>query len=170
VSKAPFRSIGAILMALAMIGASASDPRERLADPAKEARARYIFKQLRCMMCQNESVDASTATQAADVRRTVRERIMLGDTDAQAMDYMEARFGEYILLKPPFSPGNLVLWLGPFAVVMIAGGAMVLALRRKPSSAAPLDAQEAQALEALLDENNAQIAPQIGRKKPASSS
>lgn len=159
-----------ILLALALIGAtSADDPSERMADPAQDARAHHLYTQLRCMICQNESVQDSHAMQAADVRRTVRERIAAGDTDQQVKDYLVARFTEYILLKPPFSPGNLVLWLGPFAVLLIAGAAMVLVLRSRSTPDAPLGEEEAAAVARLMaDENNAQIAPKIGLKKRAS--
>lgn len=162
------KRLALILVALAMIGAaSAGDPAERMADPAQNARAHNLYKQLRCLICQNESIEDSTAPLAADLRRTVRERIEAGDSDRQVLAYMEARFTEFVLLKPPFSPGNLVLWLGPFAVLVIAGGAMALAHRRKTDTEAPLAPDEAQALEILLSENNAQIAPKIGRKKHA---
>ncbi|MDB5440234.1 MAG: cytochrome C-type biosis protein CycL [Caulobacteraceae bacterium] len=170
------KRLAAVLLALTLIGAtSADDPAERMADPAQDARAHHLYTQLRCMICQNESVQDSHAPQAADVRRTVRERILAGDTDKQVLDYLHDRFSEYILLKPPFSPGNLALWLGPFAVLLIAGGGMVLALRGRSAPEAPLGEEEAAVLAGLLDENapaeiNAQIAPKIGRKKPASSS
>lgn len=166
------KRLATVLLALLLIGAtSADDPSERMADPAQDARARHLYSQLRCMICQNESVLDSHANQAADVRRTVRERILAGDSDQQIKDYLVARFTEYILLKPPFSVGNLVLWLGPFAVLVLAGGAMVLVLRSRSASDAPLDEDEAATLARLLDdENNDKIAPKIGLKKHASPS
>ena len=122
-----------IVAALACMGAAASDPAERLADPAKEARARALFTQIRCVVCQNQSIDESDADLARDLRVTVRQEIAQGWTDAQVRAFLVARYGEFILLKPRWSAGNAVLWLAPFLIVL-AGG-VVLLVRARPSAA-----------------------------------
>ena len=93
-----------------------------LKDPALEARAREIGQALRCVVCQNQSIDDSAAEVARDMRRAVRERLSAGDSDAQVFDFMVARYGDYVLLKPPFKLGTLLLWLGAPLVLLIAGG------------------------------------------------
>ncbi len=108
--------------------AAASDPSERLGDPAKEARARAIFRDVRCLVCQNESIDDSEAPLAADLRKLVREEVAQGLTDAQVKAFLQSRYGEFVLLKPPFSWGNAALWSAPFAVAAI--GLVLLILRR----------------------------------------
>ena len=113
-------------MALAAVFciAAASDPAERMPDPAQEARAKAIFAQVRCVVCQNESIDDSEADLARDLRRAVREQIAHGATDQQARAFLVDRYGEFVLLKPAFSLGNAALWLTPFAIVGI--GALIL--------------------------------------------
>ncbi|MDP3853361.1 cytochrome c-type biogenesis protein [Phenylobacterium sp.] len=106
----------AILAAVLSL-AAASDPAERLADPAQEARARAIFREVRCLVCQNESIDDSNAELAADLRRLVRDEVKAGRTDDQVRDHLTDRYGEYVLLKPAFSWGNAALWGAPFLVV-----------------------------------------------------
>ena len=101
----------AILMLLAL-PALAVEPSEMLKDPALEARARDIGRALRCVVCQNQSIDDSAAEVAHDMRRAVRERLSAGDSDDKVYAFMVARYGDYVLLKPPFKPGTLVLWLG----------------------------------------------------------
>ena len=125
-------------------------PGEMLTDPALEARARAISAELRCMVCQNQSIDDSDADLAHDLRVLVRERIMAGDTDQQAIDYIVARYGEFVLLKPKFSLQNALLWGTP-AVLLLAGGIFVLAgaraRRRQPFK---LSADEEAALSRIL--------------------
>jgi len=123
---------------LAIIGAvfclaAASDPAERLADPAQEARARDLFQEVRCLVCQNESIDDSNAELAADLRRLVREEVRAGRTDAQIRRYLVDRYGEFVLLKPAFSWGNAVLWGAPFLVVVL--GLTLLAFNFRNRSA-----------------------------------
>ena len=101
-----------LLLALAR-PAFAVEPRERLADPALEARARAISSELRCLVCQNESIDESGADLAHDIRMLVRERLTAGDTDAQAIQAVVNRYGAFVLLKPPVEPATYVLWYGP---------------------------------------------------------
>ena len=135
--------------------ALAVTPDEVLADPALEARARAISEQLRCLVCQNQSIDDSDADLAHDLRVLVRERIMAGDTDQQAIDYIVARYGEFVLLKPKFSLQNALLWGTP-AVLLLAGGIFVLAgaraRRRKPVK---LSADEEAALSRILKGDSA---------------
>jgi cytochrome c-type biogenesis protein CcmH len=120
-----------ILAAFALMGAAASDPAERLSDPAREARARALFQQIRCVVCQNQSIDESDADLARDLRVTVRQEIAQGQSDVAIRAFLVHRYGEFILLKPQWSLGNAALWLGPFLVLLIAGG--VLVLRARPS-------------------------------------
>jgi cytochrome c-type biogenesis protein CcmH len=122
-----------ILAAFALVGAAASDPAERLADPAREARARALFQQIRCVVCQNQSIDESDADLARDLRVTVRQEITQGQSDVAIRAFLVHRYGEFILLKPQWSLGNAALWLGPFLVLLIAGG--ILVLRARPSQA-----------------------------------
>lgn len=146
---------GALLTAsLLTSAAQAIRPDELLADPAQEARARAISKELRCVVCQNESIDDSNADIAHDLRVLVRQRIVAGDSDQQVRDYMVARYGNYVLLKPPVDPETYLLWFGPG--LLLLGGAIgaFLFIRRSRQSlaAAPLTETEAERLAALLDE------------------
>lgn len=120
--------IGWLFVALLSTGA-ASDPSERLADPALEARAKALFPQIRCMVCQNESIDDSEADLAADLRMIVREEVAAGKTDAQVRTFLVDRYGEYVMLRPAFSLTNGALWLTPFAIVGL--GLVGLFLRKK---------------------------------------
>jgi len=125
-------------------------PNEVLADPALEARARAISAELRCMVCQNQSIDDSDADLAHDLRVLVRERLMAGDTDSQVIDYVVARYGEFVLLKPRFSWRNALLWTAP-AILILAGGIFIFtAARRRHAATAALSAEEKTALDAIL--------------------
>ena len=109
----------------------AVEPSEVLKDPVLEARARDIGRQLRCVVCQNQSIDDSVAEVARDMRRAVRERLLAGDSDARVFDYMVARYGDYVLLKPPFKPGTWILWLGAPLVLLLGAGALLFAALRR---------------------------------------
>ena len=102
-----------------------------LADPRLEARARALSANLRCLVCQNQSIDDSNAPLAKDLRLIVRERLTAGDSDAQAMDYLVSRYGDYILLSPPLKAGTVLLWGAPFAVLILGGLGLVLLARRR---------------------------------------
>ncbi len=148
----------AILLALVALPALAPtawavEPDEMLKDPALEARARIIGRALRCVVCQNQSIDDSNAEVAHDMRRAVRDRLTAGDSDQRVYDFMVARYGDYVLLEPPFKAGTLVLWLGAPLVLLVAGGALLLAARRRRAivSPPPLSAEESAKLSALLD-------------------
>jgi cytochrome c-type biogenesis protein CcmH len=104
---------------LAFVGA-ASDPAERMADPAQEAHARAVFTQVRCVVCQNQSIDDSEAPLAHDLRMAIRRQIAEGRSDAQIRGFLVARYGEFILMTPRFTLGNSPLWLAPFAILLIA--------------------------------------------------
>lgn len=99
----------------------AVEPDEILADPAQEARAREISKELRCLVCRNENIDASSAGLAKDLRLLVRERITAGDTDEETIDSIVDRYGEFVLLRPQFNAGNLIIWLGGPLLLLIGG-------------------------------------------------
>ncbi len=122
--------------------AAAADPADRLADPAQEARARAIFTDVRCLVCQNESIDDSEAELAHDLRQIVREQVRAGRTDAQIKRYLTDRYGEFVLLTPAFSWMNLALWGGPFAVVILGAGLLATRLRNR-SSVEDLSPEEA---------------------------
>lgn len=146
----------AALLALALLCAAigpalAVEPNEKLADPALEARARDISKELRCLVCQNQSIDDSEADLARDLRRIVRDRIVAGDTDAEVLDFIVERYGQFVLLRPPFEPVTWVLWFGPLAILLVGAGAAALVFRRR-RAAAPreLDLDEKARLARLL--------------------
>ena len=125
-----------VLAALAFSQARAVLPDEVMADPAKEARARNLSRELRCMVCQNQSIDDSEAPLARDIRLLVRERIAAGDSDAQVLNFLVARYGEFVLLKPRFERQTLMLWLGP-PLVLFGGGAALWMYTRRRAKGAP---------------------------------
>jgi cytochrome c-type biogenesis protein CcmH len=135
--------------------AFAVQPDEVLKDPALEARARALSRELRCMVCQNQSIDDSDAELARDLRVLVRERLTAGDSDDQVLDFLVARYGEFVLLRPRFSWPNAVLWVTPVAVLLAGGLAMFAALRRRSKmhdAVTPLSAEEEQRLAKVIDE------------------
>jgi cytochrome c-type biogenesis protein CcmH len=140
------------ILVLLSFPALAVEPSEMLKDPALEARARDIGRNLRCVVCQNQAIDDSNAEVAHDMRRAVRERLSAGDSDDKVYAFMVARYGDYVLLKPPFKPGTLVLWLGAPVLLLVAGGALLLAARRRRVAMppAPLSDEEQRRLAALL--------------------
>ena len=143
-----------IVVMLALVASprlEAVQPDEILSDPALEGRARVLSKELRCMVCQNQSIDDSDAPLARDLRVLVRERLQAGDSDRQVIDFLVARYGEFVLLKPAFGAHTLLLWLTPALVLILGGIGAYAALRRRPqSAAAALDADEERKLEELL--------------------
>ena len=124
-----------LLAAIGLSSAHAVQPDEVMADPAKEARARNLSRELRCMVCQNQSIDDSEAGLARDLRLLVRERIAAGDSDAQVVDFLVARYGEFVLLKPRFEPQTLLLWLVPPLVLLGGGAALWVNARRRGKGA-----------------------------------
>lgn len=133
----------AILAAVFCI-AAASDPAERLPDPAQEARARGLFREVRCLVCQNESIDDSNAELAADLRRLVRDEIKSGKTDEQVRAHLTDRYGEFVLLKPAFSWGNAALWGAPALVVLIGFFLLAANFRNRAAEQALTPDEEAQ--------------------------
>ncbi len=118
----------------------AVEPDEVLDDPVLEQRARELSKGLRCLVCRNESIDESNATLAKDLRILVRERLVAGDSDAEAVDYIVARFGEYVLLNPTTGGANWILWGAGPLMLLLAGGLGALYVRGRSKAAAPQDA------------------------------
>jgi cytochrome c-type biogenesis protein CcmH len=139
----------ALLIAIG-VPAWAVEPSERLADPALEARARAISRELRCLVCQNESIDESNASLAHDLRLLVRRRLVSGDTDQQVRNYIVARYGIFVLLDPPFEPVTWLLWLAPPALVLGAGAILLLRRRRLDPRLADLTPTERARAAALL--------------------
>jgi len=143
-------------IALAPLPSVAVEPGERLDDLVLEARARDISKGLRCLVCQNQSIDDSGAGLARDLRVLVRERLTAGESDEQVIAYVTARYGDYVLLEPPLKPTTYLLWFGP-AVIFLAGGAsVILFLRRRTrlagNKAVPLSDDERRRIKQLLDD------------------
>ncbi len=150
-----------LVLCLAAVSAGAVNPDEMLDDPALEARAREISKGLRCLVCQNQSIDDSDADLARDLRVLVRERLVAGDSDGQVIDYVVSRYGDFVLMRPPFKATTYVLWLGPALI----GGLGILAVmafyRRRRAAGArrgtappPLTEDEKHRLETLLDDRS----------------
>lgn len=130
--------------------AAAADPADRLPDPAQEARARAIFADVRCLVCQNESIDDSEAELAADLRHIVREQVKAGKSDAEIKRFLTDRYGEFVLMTPAFSWMNLALWGGPFLVVILGAGLFVMRLRNR-SGEAELSPEEAERVRRLSE-------------------
>jgi len=142
-----------IVLAALFCVAAAADPAERLPDPALEARARAIFVQIRCVVCQNESIDDSEAPLAHDIRVLIRERIGKGESNDSVRDYLVSRYGDFILLKPPFKPETLLLWLSPVLTLGLGVTAALYARRRAPSATPRLSEEEEARLAALTAED-----------------
>lgn len=120
-----------IVLCLVCTGpAYAVDPGEQLADPVLEARARALSQELRCLVCQNQSIDGSDAPLARDLRLLVRDRLSAGDSDDEVLDYIVARYGEFVLLRPRFYAQTWALWIAPFAILLAGGLAVFLVFRR----------------------------------------
>lgn len=143
----------ALLAALAAVFcmAAAADPSERLPNPAQETRARHIFEQVRCLVCQNESIDDSQAELARDLRHVVREQVQAGRSDDQIKRFLVDRYGEFVLMRPSFSLSNAVLWAGPFLVVLLGAGLLIARLRNRAPEP-ELDAADVERLRRLQDD------------------
>lgn len=151
------RLASALVLGLALLAAPAvagPQPDEILADPALEARARAISQELRCVVCRNESIDDSNAPLARDMRLVVRERLVEGDTDGEVMDFLVARYGEFVLLRPRLEGANLVLWISAPVMFLLALGAALVYLRRRQGAQEPaapgLTAEEEARLRELM--------------------
>ena len=154
--------LAALAAGLLCTAGAADDPAQRLKDPAQEARARHLFTELRCVVCQNESIDDSPAEIAGDLRQIVRSQIAAGRTDKQVIDYLVQRYGEFILLKPTLTPGNLALWLTPLLTV-VAGGAYLWIKSREPAvEDQGLSEEEQKALEEMGAADQDMLPPHSG--------
>jgi cytochrome c-type biogenesis protein CcmH len=137
------------LLLLASASAFAVQPDEMMKDPALEARARALSAELRCLVCQNESIDDSEAPLARDIRLLIRQRIRQGESNDTVRAYLVSRYGDFILLKPPFQADTLLLWLSPAIVLGLGVAAALYARRRAPRATPGLTAEEEVRLEAL---------------------
>ena len=136
--------------------AKAVEPDEMMADPKLEARAQALSRELRCVVCQNQSIDDSDAALAKDLRVILRERIAAGDSDDQAVAFLVARYGSFVQLKPPVRGDTLALWFGPLAVLLLGGAGAVVYIRgRSPAKAAALSAAEEADVADLLKTDSA---------------
>jgi len=145
------RALALLAAVVAPVSAHAVTPGEMLPDPAMEARARAITSELRCLVCQNQSVDDSDASLAKDLRVLVRDKLKEGMSDAQVKEYVHSRYGDFVLLRPPVKPGTILLWTAPL-IALLAGGAAVWSAarrRRAPSGPAQLTQEERERLAAL---------------------
>jgi cytochrome c-type biogenesis protein CcmH len=149
----------ALAAAVLCMGAASDDPAERLHNPVQEARARHMFQQLRCVVCQNESIDDSQADIAGDLRRIVRRQIVAGKTDIEIRDFLVARYGEFILLTPTATPGNAALWLTPFLLIVLGGGYLWIKSRRPAAPDTVLSEEEERALGAIDSEDTDTVSP-----------
>lgn len=143
----------AVLLLVAAGPAFAVQPDEMLKDPALEARARALSRDLRCMVCQNQSIDDSDAPLARDLRLLVRERLEKGDSDKQVLDFLVDRYGNFVLLKPPVEPQTLLLWAVSPLMLMVGVGALIVMARRRRSVAletGTLSADEQRRLDAIV--------------------
>ena len=147
------RLLLALTLMLAAAPAFAVNPDEMLSDPALEARARTLSAELRCMVCQNQSIDDSNADLAKDLRLLVRERITDGDSDEEVLNYIVSRYGEFVLLKPRFSLRTLLLWGTPVLLILAGGVSLVVFARRRAGkpTGSKLTAEEQAKLAELLD-------------------
>ncbi|NQU57319.1 MAG: cytochrome c-type biogenesis protein CcmH [Rhodospirillales bacterium] len=154
------RFIYGLLLALILSPALAVEPSEILDDPVLEQRAREISKGLRCVVCQNQSIDDSNADLARDMRVLVRERLVAGDSNQQVLDYMVSRYGDFVLLKPPFKLTTYALWFGPLLIVGLGIFVVVVFYRRRSSDDAgvstpmALSDKESRRLESLMKDEN----------------
>lgn len=165
--RAGWVALSVLMAALGAVSGAAwaVQPDEMLKDAGQERRAREVSRELRCVVCQNESIDDSNAELARDLRLLVRDRITRGDSDQQVLDYVVARYGDYVLLRPPFKASTYALWFGPVIFVLLAGlGAWRLfrssaslgaAEARAEAPAAELTAEEKRRLQVLMKEDGA---------------
>ena len=151
------RRLAIIILGLLSIAslAQAVEPEEILKNPALEKRARVISKQLRCLVCQNQSIDDSNAGLARDLRVLVRQRLTMGESDRQVIAFVVARYGDFVLLRPPVKPTTYILWFAPGLILLLAGlGAAVFLRRRRAVLAAPLSGEERERLKSILGQGD----------------
>jgi cytochrome c-type biogenesis protein CcmH len=151
-----YAALSAVTLAVLVATTSyAVEPDEMLADPALEERARIISQDLKCVVCQNETIDESNASLAQDMRRLVRQRVLAGDSNQAVLDYMVDRYGDFVLLRPRVTGQTLLLWFGPFALLLL-GGLIVARYIRRPSitTVQALTPEELAEVEALTKDSN----------------
>jgi len=148
-----------LILALLATPLWAVEPDEVLDDPALEQRARDISKNVRCVVCQNEPIDSSNAGVARDLRILIRERLVAGDSNAEVEQFLVARYGDFVLFRPPFQPSTYALWLAPLALFGIGGVAAVMAFRQKRGKSSGLSSQDEAEVAALM----AQFTPEDGK-------
>jgi cytochrome c-type biogenesis protein CcmH len=154
--RLPSAAALAVLALVATAGPSAAvRPDEVLSDPALEARARELSHELRCMVCQNQSIDDSDAELARDLRILVRERLKAGDSDSEVIDYIVSRYGEFVLLKPRYNLRNALLWSTPILLLVGGGGFLLVNARKRRAAGASLSADEEAELRRLVDRDGA---------------
>lgn len=161
--------VAALSLALTLgpLTASAVEPGERLEDQALEGRARELSKELRCLVCQNQSIDDSNADLARDLRILVRQRLVAGDSDAQVLAFVTDRYGDYVLLRPPMQANTYALWFGPMVVLVIVAVGLAVAMRRRAGVSTepdPLTPDERRRVDALLRGSNDADRPQEDAK------
>ena len=139
-----------VLAAIAAIGVHANDAAPLAADPALEARVMLIAEELRCLVCQNETIAASQAALAVDLRQQIRTRLRQGQSPAQVIDYMVQRYGEFVRYRPAFNPTTALLWIGPFVLLALAAFALMRNIRRRAEPPAAFSDEEVRRLDALL--------------------
>lgn len=142
-----------VLVAAILLIAStawAVEPDEVLSDPVLEERAREISANIRCVVCQNEPIDSSNAGVARDLRILIRERLTAGDSNDEVEAYLVARYGDYVLFKPPLKPSTYLLWFGPLVIFLLGAGGVVLALRRSKAEAPVLSKDEEKMVDDIL--------------------
>lgn len=148
--------VALVLGVFSVTDAGAVQPGEILDDPVLEGRAREISKDLRCLVCQNQSIDDSDAELAQDLRLLVRQRLVAGDTNGEVVDYVVSRYGDFVLLRPPFKASTYVLWLGPAAILVLGVITVVVYYRRReaarPESVAALSESERRRLAGLMED------------------
>jgi len=148
---AALAALSLILVLLTPAGALAVQPDEMLDDPVLEGRARDLSQLIRCLVCQNESIDTSNADLARELRLLVRERLTAGDSDQEVLDFLVARYGDFVLLRPRMRPANYLLWLGPPVLLLVGLAGLALHFkRRRPRTQQPLDAEEQTRLARLM--------------------
>jgi cytochrome c-type biogenesis protein CcmH len=142
------RRLGLAAALVVLLGAAAADPADRLGDPGNEARARALFRDVRCLVCQSQSIDESDAPLARDLRQLIRQQVADGRSDGEIRSYLVSRYGQFVLLSPKASLGNAILWVGPLLVVF-AGAAALIVRGRRPAPATSLTVEEEAELENL---------------------
>jgi cytochrome c-type biogenesis protein CcmH len=138
------RRLGLATALVVLLGAAAADPADRLADPAKEARARALFRDVRCLVCQSESIDESDAPLARDLRQVVRQQVADGRSDSDIERFLVSRYGQFVLLTPKASLGNAILWIGPLLIVAVGAVALVVRGRQAPEPTSLTTQEEAE--------------------------